>query len=90
MTYRTVRVLEAIAAQPGASNRGVAHSAGIADQGQVSKLLARLQRHGLLANRGVGHVKGEPNAWTLTERGARVAYSLGGHRETSSESGGRV
>jgi AcrR family transcriptional regulator len=50
MTYRTARVLEGVGEHPGCSNRQVADFAGIGDQGQVSKLLARLQRLGLIAN----------------------------------------
>jgi AcrR family transcriptional regulator len=78
LTYRTARVLQGIALHPGASNRVVADSAGIHDQGQVSKLLARLQRLGLLTNTGAdGHTKGEPNAWSLTPLGDQVAQRLG-------------
>jgi hypothetical protein len=44
-------------------------AAGIADQGQISKLLARLHSLGLLENTGGDHAKGEPNAWHLTARG---------------------
>jgi AcrR family transcriptional regulator len=76
LTYRTTRVLEAVAEHPAGSNRVVAQHAGISDQGQVSKLLARLERLGLLANAGEGHLKGEPNAWTLTTRGQQVAQSI--------------
>ncbi len=76
LTYRTARVLECIAARPGTSNRQVAERAGISDQGQVSKLLARLERLGLTHNTGEGHAKGEPNAWKLTPLGARVAQRL--------------
>jgi AcrR family transcriptional regulator/DNA-binding MarR family transcriptional regulator len=76
VTYRTAMVLERIAEQPGISNREVADQAGIADQGQMSKLLSRLQRLGLIANTGRGHSKGEPNAWTLTPTGLRVAQSI--------------
>jgi AcrR family transcriptional regulator len=76
LTYRTARVLECIAAYPGISNRQVAERAGISDQGQISKLLARLERLGLTANTGEGHAKGEPNAWKLTPLGARVAQRL--------------
>jgi len=50
LTYRTARVLEGIAEHPGASNREAGTYAGIPDPGQVSKLLARLERLGLLAN----------------------------------------
>jgi AcrR family transcriptional regulator len=76
VTYRTAKVLERIAEQPGISNRQVADQAGIVDQGQMSKLLSRLQRLGLIINTGQGHVKGEPNAWTLTPTGLQVAQSI--------------
>jgi AcrR family transcriptional regulator/DNA-binding MarR family transcriptional regulator len=76
LTYRTTRVLLCIAERPAASNRVVAEQAGIADQGQVSKLLARLERLGLTANAGVGHSRGEANAWNLTPLGERVAQRL--------------
>jgi AcrR family transcriptional regulator len=82
LTYRTTLVLEAIAMRPGASNRAVAELAGITDQGQISKLLARLERLGLVENTGVGHAKGERNAWALTALGDQVARRLGaGARE---------
>ncbi len=83
LTYRTARVLECIAGCPGVSNREVSEHAGVADQGQISKLLRRLERLGLTANTGYGHTKGEPNAWKLTPLGARVAQRLriGAHHE---------
>ncbi len=77
LTYRTLRVLCVVAEQPGASNRGVANAAGIADQGQTSKLLARLQSLGLIQTTGGGHASGEPNAWTLTARGSEVVEAIG-------------
>ena len=76
LTYRTARVLEGVAHTPGASNREIAERAGIADQGQVSKLLKRLEHLGLLAKQGAGHLKGEPNAWRLTAQGELVARSI--------------
>jgi AcrR family transcriptional regulator len=76
LTYRTARVLEGIADHPGASNRQVSEYGGIEDQGQVSKLLRRLASLGLLSNAGPGHLKGEPNAWTLTAKGEQVARSI--------------
>ena len=72
LTYRTVRVLMAVAAHPCASNRQVADAAGVSDQGQMSKLLARLQHLGLIENAGTGSARGEPNAWTLTTTGHHV------------------
>jgi AcrR family transcriptional regulator len=76
LTYRTMKVLESVAENPGASNREVAAHSGIHDQGQVSKLLARLERLGLLSNGHDGHLKGEPNVWTLAKTGELVVQSL--------------
>jgi AcrR family transcriptional regulator len=76
LTYRTVRVLIAIGGHPRASNREVATAAGIADQGQISKLLARLQSLGLIHNDGQGPFKGAPNAWALTPKGQEVEHSI--------------
>ncbi len=72
LTYRTVRVLLSIGGAPGASNREVGASAGIEDQGQISKLLGRLEKLGLIENSGAGQVRGAPNAWALTKRGMEV------------------
>jgi AcrR family transcriptional regulator/DNA-binding MarR family transcriptional regulator len=72
LTYRTVRVLVVIGEHPGASNREIAERSGVADQGQISKLLARLARLELVENTGDGQEKGGSNAWHLTPRGARV------------------
>jgi AcrR family transcriptional regulator len=76
ITYRTVRVLIAMASHPGASNREVASEAGISDQGQVSKLLTRLEHLGLVRNEGVGHARGAANAWVLTLRGQSVEQAI--------------
>jgi AcrR family transcriptional regulator len=82
LTYRTARVLEGIAELGGRgsnpSNREVGEYAGIPDPGQVSKLLARLERLGLLEN-GTVRAKGEPNAWALTAKGVVVAQSIRMH-----------
>jgi AcrR family transcriptional regulator len=76
LTYRTVRVLMAVAANLGSSNRTVADGAGIKDQGQMSKLLARLAKLGLIENTGEGSARGGPNAWALTERGVEVENAI--------------
>jgi AcrR family transcriptional regulator/DNA-binding MarR family transcriptional regulator len=77
-TYRTMRVLMAVAEQPGSSNRTVGERAGIGDQGQASKLLARLHKLGLIENQGGDPTRGEPNAWTLTATGREVHESIAG------------
>jgi AcrR family transcriptional regulator/DNA-binding MarR family transcriptional regulator len=79
LTYRTLRVLASVAEQPGASNRGVADRAGIVDQGQTSKLLARLEQLGLIEN-ARAHASGEPNAWALTARGEEIVLALDSQR----------
>ncbi len=76
LTYRTVRVLLAIAADPGASNRRVSEAADVSDQGQISKLLARLEHLGLIENGGVGPLRGEPNVWRLTVKGAEIEHTI--------------
>ncbi len=83
LTHRTARVLEGIAELNGRgadpSNREVATFAGITDPGQISKLLRRLERLGLLVNTGAGHAKGEPNAWVLTDKGRQITHSIRMH-----------
>jgi DNA-binding MarR family transcriptional regulator len=76
LTYRTLRVLSAIATLPDASNREIADHAGVADQGQISKLLARLERLELIHNTGP-ITKGEPNAWQLTPKGHEIQQAVG-------------
>jgi AcrR family transcriptional regulator len=76
-TRRTTLVLRAIALTPYSNNREVAQAAGIADEGQTSKLLARLERQGVVENVGVGAARGEPNAWLLTASGRRAVDVLG-------------
>jgi AcrR family transcriptional regulator len=77
ITYRTMRVLGAIAAEPASSNRSIARAAGIEDAGQASKLLARLERLGLIVNVGRGQSPGAANEWRLTPKGAQVQRATG-------------
>ncbi len=77
LTYRTVRVLSAVASNPASSNRQVGQAAGIEDQGQISKLLARLRKLGLVENTDIDPGKGAPNAWALTTKGKGVMQTVG-------------
>ncbi|HEY5195350.1 MAG TPA: hypothetical protein VIJ39_15955 [Solirubrobacteraceae bacterium] len=81
-THRTARVLATIAAEGGwgryPSNRLIADKSGVADEGQMSRLLMRLLGAGLIENRGEGRAKGEANAWMLTRRGEAVHKALAG------------
>jgi AcrR family transcriptional regulator len=76
-TRRTTMVLQAIARAPYSNNREVAQAAGLTDEGQASKLLARLEHKGVIENVGVGAARGEPNAWLLTASGRRAVELLG-------------
>jgi AcrR family transcriptional regulator/DNA-binding MarR family transcriptional regulator len=88
LTYRTVRVLTELAALgergSGPSNRQIGDAAGIGDQGQISKLLHRLQRAGLIENTGLDASRGMPNAWSLTAAGRRVVHTINTHTEDTS------
>ena len=64
------------------SNREVSDAAGVADQGQISKLLARLEHLGLIVNMGEGHANGEPNAWQLTPKGRAVEQTISRQTDT--------
>jgi AcrR family transcriptional regulator len=89
ITYRTLRALTAIGERTGASNREVASAAGVADQGQISKLLGRLERLGMIENTAVvqGHRQptGEPNAWQLTLKGQEIQRAVQKTQSTPTE-----
>jgi AcrR family transcriptional regulator len=76
LTYRTVCVLAAVEKWPNGSNRQIAYDSGIADQGQISKLLARLHGLGLVENKGADAERGAPNAWVLTVRGEELQGAI--------------
>lgn len=87
LTYRTVRVLTTISQHPQASNRQIGESAGITDQGQISKLLSRLERIGLLTNTRIYPGQGAPNSWALTEKGKRIAQNILTHTKGEMHAG---
>ncbi|MGH2878423.1 MAG: TetR/AcrR family transcriptional regulator [Solirubrobacteraceae bacterium] len=88
LTYRTVRVLMAVADNEGASNRRLADLAEIRDQGQISKLLSRLRKLGLIDNGERERAQGAPNTWRLTVQGAQLANSIRAHTDTRNTRGG--
>jgi AcrR family transcriptional regulator len=81
LTYRTVRVLMAVAALGGRgsypSNREIGLASDMQDQGQISKLLTRLRKLGLIENTGAGLARGAPNAWMLTPKGQEIERAIG-------------
>ncbi len=72
--HRARRCILYLAENPGSSNRQVAREIEVDHQGQVSKLLARLEDMSLL--RKYPGAPGRPNAWWLTNKGEKVALSL--------------
>jgi AcrR family transcriptional regulator len=76
LSYRTMSVLAAIAGEAGLSNREVSVRAGVIDQGQISKLLARLAREGLIEATDKRHAQPNANAWRLTPRGSDLEWAI--------------
>jgi AcrR family transcriptional regulator len=89
LTYRTVRVLSAIAEHPGASNRLVGEASEVTDQGQISKLLKRLRHNGMIVNTGAEVGQGGPNVWTLTQTGERFLNGIRSHAEAHGQESGK-
>jgi AcrR family transcriptional regulator len=73
LTYRTARVLEVIGVLPGANNRQIGARAGVKDQGQISKLLARLADLELIENTGHHY---PANSWRLTPSGHALESAI--------------
>jgi AcrR family transcriptional regulator len=80
LTYRTMLVLDVISEQPGISSRELAAAAGIADEGQISKLLARLKGRGVIENISEDDAKHARKAWRLTGDGAALHRAAGPRR----------
>jgi AcrR family transcriptional regulator len=72
--YRARSCMTFIAAKPGSSNKQIAAGIDVPHLGQVSELLARLARGGLLLKRAGG--AGRPNQWWLTPQGEQAAQAL--------------
>jgi AcrR family transcriptional regulator/DNA-binding MarR family transcriptional regulator len=71
LTVRTQMALAAVAGRPGLNNREVSEVIGLADQGQISRMMKRLQVQGLVEN-AHGPVKRQARAWRLTSDGEAV------------------
>jgi AcrR family transcriptional regulator/DNA-binding PadR family transcriptional regulator len=75
LTVRTHLVLIAVAEHAGGSNREIADAAGVHDQGQISKMLARLQDHGLIRDTANPTSSGHAKAWQLTPQGEALLHA---------------
>ena len=89
-THRTILVLRAIAKAPYSNNREIAQTAGLSDEGQASKLLARLERQGVIENVGIGAARGEPNSWMLTASGRHALALIGDNAIAPRPSGASI
>jgi AcrR family transcriptional regulator len=69
LTTRTLQLLAVIGERPGIGSRDIAFAVGIRDPSQVSRLLTRLERLGLVAD-GPSERSGKRKAWRLTAGGA--------------------
>jgi AcrR family transcriptional regulator len=76
VTARTAQVLEAIDARPGLSNIAIASTVGIADQGQISRLLARLRGLNLIEDLSSSVGSQTRKAWRVTPAGASLLADL--------------
>jgi DNA-binding MarR family transcriptional regulator/AcrR family transcriptional regulator len=76
LNRRTVSVLRVIGGEPGLNNREVALRAGVKDQGQISRLLSRLARLGLVAGTRDARSRGAVKAWRLTARGRELERAV--------------
>jgi hypothetical protein len=76
--YRARSCVIFIAANPGTSNKQIAAGIDVPHLGQVSELLARLARGGLLRKHAGG--AGRPNQWWLTPQGEQIAQALTARR----------
>jgi len=73
-TARTRAILEAIERNPGRSSRELGALAGVKDAGQLSKLLHRLEREGLVEHKRQDWLQGRPLHWWLTEMGRLATW----------------
>jgi AcrR family transcriptional regulator len=67
---RSLELLRAVGEAPDASNRALSRRTGVADEGQISRMLGRLEQMGLVSNRRPG--RAGRNAWTLCAKGAQL------------------
>jgi predicted transcriptional regulator len=77
LTSRALRLLTAIAAEPGLSDSEARERAGFGPDSQVSRLLTRLADNGLIKGARQDHASGTKNAWRVTARGKSIARVIG-------------
>ena len=71
--------LAAIGGRPGMNNIEVSEIIAVSDQGQISRMMKRLQMHGLIEN-SQRHTNRQVKAWRLTINGEAVIHAHRGGR----------
>jgi DNA-binding MarR family transcriptional regulator len=66
LNRRTASVLVLIGSEPGLNSRELAARDGVKDEGQMSRLLSRLERLGVIENTREAQRRGDVKAWRLT------------------------
>lgn len=74
-TRRTNQVLDVLRSTPGLNNREISRQIGGVDQGQLSKLMRRIEADGLVTNKPRAGERGSPCSWSLTRRGKRASQA---------------
>jgi AcrR family transcriptional regulator len=90
LTFRSMEVIAAIGAHPGASNSKVSELICVTDQGYASRLLRRLAEQALIINTRAGQPRGTANAWVLTAAGEQVARAVAGARSGEEAPAARI
>jgi DNA-binding MarR family transcriptional regulator len=73
---RAALFLSVIATEPGLNSRELAKRSGVSDNGYASRLLARLERLGLIRNDRDPDSRVAAKAWTITVAGERVREAI--------------
>jgi DNA-binding IclR family transcriptional regulator len=73
---RASLLLSVIAAEPGLNSRELAARSGVSDGGYASRLLARLERLGLIKNDRNSDSRFGAKVWTITATGERVRDAI--------------
>jgi DNA-binding MarR family transcriptional regulator len=76
LNQRAVSVLTVIGSEPGLNSRELASRDGVKDEGQMSRLLSRLARFGLIENTREAQRRGDVKAWQLTVAPEQLAAAI--------------
>jgi len=76
LNSRAVSALRVIGAEAGLTSKEVSSRTGVNDDAQMSRLLGRLERLGLIENTRKRHSRANRKAWRLTAAGEKVQDAL--------------